>query len=115
MTNSIPVQATHTKTHQAAVSLKTQAGSPKPDISKSEVFVNSGLVLRSKSVNEVDLLIGHEFNDFIIKRDDVVMNVITADVEGWTHEKLEAIDCYVFSPHCWDAFLGDKWVGSSEL
>ena len=35
MTNSIPVQATHTKTHQSAVSLKTQAGSPKPDISKS--------------------------------------------------------------------------------
>lgn len=36
MTHSIQVQATHTNTHQAAVSLKTQAGSPKPDISKSK-------------------------------------------------------------------------------
>ncbi|GIU51492.1 hypothetical protein TUM4438_41300 [Shewanella sairae] len=35
MTNSIPAQATHTNTHQVAVSLKTQAGSPKPDILKS--------------------------------------------------------------------------------
>ena len=35
MTHSISAQATHTNTHQVAASLKTQAGSPKPDISKS--------------------------------------------------------------------------------
>ena len=35
MTNSLPAQATHTNTSQSTVSLKTQAGSPKLDISKS--------------------------------------------------------------------------------
>jgi hypothetical protein len=36
MTNSTSVQTTHTKPHPATVSLKTQAGSPKPDIAKKQ-------------------------------------------------------------------------------
>ena len=53
MTNSLPAQATHTNTSQSTVSLKTQAGSPKLDMSAS--FVNHGVVLRAESVNETDL------------------------------------------------------------
>lgn len=32
---------------------------------------------------------------------------------GWTHEALEAVE----PPHtgAWDAYLGDTWVGSSEV
>ena len=35
MTHSIPAQSTHTNADNAPISFKTQAGSPKPDISKS--------------------------------------------------------------------------------
>jgi hypothetical protein len=39
MTNSIQAQATHTKAAISPVSIKTQAGYPKPDISNSETKV----------------------------------------------------------------------------
>ena len=33
--------------------------------------------------------------------------------EGWTHDALDAVPWPMDSP--WDAFLGNQWIGSSEV
>jgi ParB family chromosome partitioning protein len=53
MTNSTSVQTTHTSTQQAAVSLKTQAGSPKPDIAKNPLKKQGAVVKLTSTAKPV--------------------------------------------------------------
>ena len=34
---------------------------------------------------------------------------------GWTHDALECVDYFSVSPDGWDAYLGEQWIGSSEI
>ena len=86
----------------------------------SKKFVNTKLVARALSATEIDLLNGREFQPFIIKDEsngkgkEIIVKSFTPDSDGWTHEKLESIDCSEFAP-VWDAYLGGQWIGSSEI
>ena len=77
------------------------------------------IVTRSLTANEPDLLIGNEAVKLFIK--DLSGDALaeySAPVNGWTHDKLEALErdtCFAAYPDGWDAFLGECWVGSSEI
>ena len=38
----------------------------------------------------------------------------SAPSSGWTHDALEALE-HEFTLYQWDAYLGDQWIGSSEV
>ncbi|EKF67031.1 hypothetical protein B194_5433 [Serratia plymuthica A30] len=44
-----------------------------------------------------------------------MLNSITPDGRGWTHAQLLAINIDSMAPEGWDAYLGDEWIGSSEI
>lgn len=77
------------------------------------------IVTRSLTANEPDLLIGNEAVKLFIK--DLSGDALaeySAPVDGWTHDKLEALvrdTFFAAYPDGWDAFLGECWVGSSEI
>jgi hypothetical protein len=74
------------------------------------------IVTRPKSKNEPNLLLGHEFTELTIKDGDGVnVKTFEAPREGWTHDVLESLDIHEVSPYCWDAYLGEQWIGSSEV
>ncbi len=68
--------------------------------------------------NEPDLLTGNENSPLIITDlCDQIKNTLEAPEDGWTHDKLEAINYDNISPCGWEAYLGNKgnWIGSSEV
>jgi hypothetical protein len=77
------------------------------------------IVTRSLTANEPDLLIGNEaVKLFIRDLSGDALAEYSAPVDGWTHDKLEALERDTFFatyPDGWDAFLGECWVGSSEI
>jgi len=46
--------------------------------------------------------------------DDKEIHRIDAPNNGWSHDELESIDYCSISPE-WDAYLGSRWIGSSEV
>lgn len=74
------------------------------------------IITRPINDSEPDLLIGFEQNDLIIKDlDSNVVATITSNKNGWTHDALETFDFDSYSPFGWVAYLGEEWIGSSEV
>ncbi|WP_018984049.1 hypothetical protein [Salinimonas chungwhensis] len=74
------------------------------------------IVARAINEKEPDLLVGYETLNLIIK--DLGGEVVTElpPADGiWTHDALELVDYDKHSPFGWDAYLGDQWIGSSEV
>lgn len=74
------------------------------------------IVSRPNNQNEKDLLIGHEKEQLTIKSMDKKADVvIESDNNFWSHAALEVIDYDKHCPFGWDAYLGNQWIGSSEV
>lgn len=74
------------------------------------------IVTRPINQNEPDLLSGNVSKVFnIFDLDGALVCTIEPPAGGWTHDKLEAIDCYALAPYGWDAYLQNDWIGSSEI
>lgn len=74
------------------------------------------IISRTANETEKDLLIGFENEPLTIKCMDDKADVVIEPANGfWTHEALELIDYNKHSPFGWDAYLGDQWIGSSEI
>ncbi len=74
------------------------------------------IVARSMSPAEPDLLLGHEFTALrILDLDGVEQISYQPPLEGWSHSALECMDYDSVSPDGWDAYLGQQWIGSSEV
>jgi hypothetical protein len=72
------------------------------------------IVTRPITANEPDLLSGYENEPLILK--DLDANELTRIEpvpDGWTHDMLESLELVAFEP--FDAYLGSRWVGSSEI
>lgn len=79
------------------------------------VLINS--VARPKSQQEPDLLIGNASKGFIAKdMDGQIVVYMEAPEGGWTHDLLERLEVpsVIYQNGC-DFFLGDAWIGSSEV
>lgn len=74
------------------------------------------IISRPINHSEKDLLIGNEHQCLTIKDlDGEITKQIHAPQGGYTHELLESIDCFIYSPDGWDAYLDHIWIGSSEI
>lgn len=76
------------------------------------------IVTRPVGNESDDLLTGHEQSDLLLyDLNDQFMIRKSPPCGGWTHEELEAFDCYQHSPQGWNAYLGTtaNWIGSSEV
>lgn len=74
------------------------------------------IVARPLNTSEPDLLLGCEFKSLkITDLDNSVVALFPAPIGGWTHDKLEAVDCDKYAPFGWEAFLDNDWIGSSEV
>jgi hypothetical protein len=74
------------------------------------------IVAQPINEKEPNLLIGNENKGLTIQ--DLagkVLASISPDDTGWTHAQLLAIDIDSMAPEGWDAYLGDEWIGSSEI
>lgn len=73
------------------------------------------IVARPMHAGESDLLSGFESEALRIV-DDTGQQValIPAPAVGWSHDSLEAA-AQPQTGHAWDAYLGNQWVGSSEV
>lgn len=73
------------------------------------------IVSRSEKLGEPDLLLGNEQFQlrFVTLENDRNIEVIAAPIGGWTHNALEAIK--LPDVEAWNAFLGQQWIGSSEI
>lgn len=74
------------------------------------------IITRPLRPGEPDLLIGQEREPVRFVSDDTPRREIAsvpAPAHGWTHDALEAVR----PPQVayWDAYLGIRWVGSSEV
>lgn len=73
------------------------------------------IVARPMHADEPDLLYGFESEPLRIVDDTgQLLALILAPTEGWSHDNLEAADLPK-TGHAWEAYLGDQWVGSSEV
>ncbi|MCG3740697.1 hypothetical protein [Vibrio cincinnatiensis] len=73
------------------------------------------IVARPLNDHEPDLLVGFDRQPLIVKNlDGKEIHRIDAPGDGWSHDVLESIDFYCISPQ-WDAYLGEQWIGSSEV
>lgn len=74
------------------------------------------IVSRSLDADEPDLLLGYEHCSLrILDLDGEEQVCYAAPKQGWTHESLESVDYHSVSPNGWDAYLGQQWIGSSEV
>jgi len=74
------------------------------------------IITRPINPREPDLLIGFECLALIIHDlDGNEVATVSAPSGRWTHDELESLDLYSYSPYGWDAYLGTNWVGSSEV
>ncbi|EJL6419995.1 TPA: hypothetical protein SLZ57_003506 [Vibrio cholerae] len=73
------------------------------------------IVTRPSNDQEPDLLVGFERQPLVVKDlDGKDIHRVDAPDNGWTHDILERIDYYCISAQ-WDAYLGEQWIGSSEV
>ncbi len=73
------------------------------------------IIARPLHPNEPDLLAGNEHQPLIVKNlDEKEVRRIDAPENGWSLEQLEQTDYQQISPE-WDAYLGNQWIGSSEV
>ncbi|MCW8336559.1 hypothetical protein [Vibrio paucivorans] len=73
-------------------------------------------VARSLSPAEPDLITGHTLallRIVSLEGEEVVQ--YNAPKGGWTSDVLECVDYFSVSPDGWDAYLGEQWIGSSEV
>lgn len=76
----------------------------------------SKIVAEPINENEPDLLIGNKNKTLTIQElAGKVLASIRPDSTGWTHAQLLVIDIDSMAPEGWDAYLGDEWIGSSEI
>ncbi|NJI86992.1 hypothetical protein HCX89_21355 [Shewanella sp. Iso12] len=80
------------------------------------------IVVRKLSDKEPDILNGFEGHKLVITGlNDNVLLIVGAPEKGWTVEKLEAMNAIANSiadssqESGWNAYLGDGWIGSSEV
>ncbi len=74
------------------------------------------IVARSLSPAEPDLMEGRTLDPLrILSLEGVEVVQYHAPKEGWTHDALECVDYFSVSPDGWDAYLGEQWIGSSEV
>lgn len=82
------------------------------------------IITRSSDDLRDNILIGFEKEQLTIycmddKAEDRLNdkeNIIIEPNNGfWTHDALEAIDYNELCPKGWDAYLGEQWIGSSEI
>ena len=72
------------------------------------------IISRPLNPREPDLLPGNETKPLrFLAPDGSQLSEVQAPAGGWTHDGLEAAVQPDAEP--WDAFLGDAWIGSSEL
>ncbi|MEZ9360274.1 hypothetical protein AB4175_10365 [Vibrio cyclitrophicus] len=74
------------------------------------------IVARSLSPAEPDLMEGHALallRVVSLEGEEVVQ--YKAPKGGWTHDALECVDYFSVSLDGWDAYLGEQWIGSSEI
>ncbi len=73
------------------------------------------IVSRPLTPKEPDLLIGQKHQTLIFKDiDGAVIRAMLPPKSGWSHDLLERVVNYVCAD-TWDAYLGTKWIGSSEV
>lgn len=76
-------------------------------------------VAKPKREHELDLLIGVESDPLIIKNEDQTVIEVPAPTGGWTHNELDRyqeIDIDTDGmPVALEAYIGDRWVGSTEV
>ena len=74
------------------------------------------IIARPINQNECDILIGHETKTLIIKDlSDEIVKLIEPISGFWSYDSLESIDYDKYTPHGWNAYLGDNFIGSSEI
>lgn len=74
------------------------------------------IITRSANETEENLLVGSEKEQLTIVSMDDKEDIVIEPYNGfWTHDSLEAIDYNSHSPFGWDAYLGEQWIGSSEI
>lgn len=78
----------------------------------AQMMIECHLVARPKTPMEHDLLQGNESLPLHFTHNGQVLLSLPCPPQGWTHETLEAVSA---PGACWDAFLGDQWIGSSEI
>lgn len=79
------------------------------------------IVVRQLHDNEPDILTGSELDILVISglNDNVLLSVNA--IEGWTVASLELMSVVAdsvadfFQESGWNAYLGGKWIGSSEV
>lgn len=74
------------------------------------------IITRTTNETENNLLIGFEKEQLRIVCMDDKEDILIAPLNGfWTHDALAEIDYDDHSPFGWDAYLGEQWIGSSEI
>ncbi|MDC5708415.1 hypothetical protein [Vibrio europaeus] len=74
------------------------------------------IVARPLHPSEPDLLVGYAHHDLVIKNMDGEQCLsVKAPQSGWTHDLLEQYDYDAVAKEGWDAYLGNQWIGSSEV
>ncbi|MCU8056142.1 hypothetical protein L5L78_08005 [Shewanella sp. SM34] len=74
------------------------------------------IVTRPIHNGEPDLLVGFECLTLTIQDlDGNEVAKVSAPNGHWTHDALESLDIYAYSPNGWNAYLDNHWIGSSEV
>ena len=74
------------------------------------------IITRPTSSNEIDLLLGHEFETLtIMDLDGNSVLKVKAPFQGFEHRHLETFDYDYHAAYGWNAYLGEVWIGSSEV
>jgi len=74
--------------------------------------IQNNLVARANRTNECDLLQGYELQTLHFKSEGRILQSIPAPSQGWSHELIEGLSA---PGVCWDAYLGNQWIGGSEI
>lgn len=72
------------------------------------------IIADRKSDKEPDILAGFEKKDLLLVSESGDQVVKAAPPAGWTFATLEAA-AIVELGEAWDAYLGDRWIGSTEV
>lgn len=75
------------------------------------------IVARPLTQQEPDLLVGFEHKQLVLVGtfDGALLARFDPPPGGWDHDSLERVTEEFEHPDPWNAVLGDRWVGTSEL
>jgi hypothetical protein len=79
------------------------------------------LIARPTNTNEPDLLDGNERKPLIVRDLAGTDRIEIPTATGWTHDALEqastspAVKAFIANHGGADAYLGDVWIGSTEV